>query len=242
MLLTYKLILNMSEQYVNIRYILDRIMQHPLLRDITLEQAVAYTIDFMRIVGVPNMFIEKTEVLEVHNYRALLPCDFYTMTQVRLANKEKQTFRYSTDSFHYSHLKDNNEYKFRDLTYKIQGGIIYTSVKDDNIEISYTAIATDSEGYPMLPDNSSFTRALELYIKKQRFTILFDLSKITQASLQNVQQEYAWAVGDCQTEFNRLSLDKAEAFYNSWRTLILRDEEHRTGFINNGTKEKIKIN
>ena len=48
-------------------------------------------------------------------------------------------------------------------------------------------------------------------------------------------------LGDCQTEFNRLSIDKAESFYNSWRTLILRDTEHRTGFINNGTKERLKL-
>ena len=80
-----------------------------------------------------------------------------------------------------------------------------------------------------------------LYIKKQWFTILFDLGKINPAVLQNVQQEYAWAVGDCQTEFNRLSIDKAESFYNSWRTLILRDTEHRTGFINNGTKVRLKL-
>ena len=107
--------------------------------------------------------------------------------------------------------------------------------------MAYLAIATDSEGYPLLPDNSSYTRALELYIKKQWFTILFDLGKIGPAVLQNTQQEYAWAVGDCQSEFNRLSIDKAESFFNSWRTLILRDSEHRTGFRNNGTKEVLKL-
>ena len=36
-------------------------------------------------------------------------------------------------------------------------------------------------------------------------------------------------------------LDKAESFYNSWKTLILRDTEHRTGFKNNGAKEKLKL-
>jgi hypothetical protein len=37
----------------------------------------------MRIVGMPNMFIEKTEELKIEDYRAQLPCDFYQMIQVR---------------------------------------------------------------------------------------------------------------------------------------------------------------
>ena len=213
-------------------------MQHPLMQDVTLEQAVAFTVDFMRIVGTPNMFVEKTEILDIENYRALLPCDYSQMTQVRKLNGP--TFRYSSDSFHMSECRASRE-EFTDLTYKIQGNIIYTSIKEGEIEVAYLAIATDSEGYPLLPDNSSYTRALELYIKKQWFTILFDLGKIGPAVLQNTQQEYAWAVGDCQTEFNRLSIDKAESFFNSWRTLILRDSEHRTGFRNNGTKEVLKL-
>lgn len=229
----------MAETYVNIKYILDKIMQHPLLRDITFEQVVAYTVDFMRIVGVPNMFEEKTQILEINNYRAALPCDYYNMIQVR--EVKGPTLRYSTDTFHMSECKENKEKGIYDATYKIQGNIIYVSIKEGNIEVSYEAISTDSDGYPLLPDNSSFTRALELYIKKQWFTILFDLNKISGAALNNTQQEYAWAVGDCQSEFNRLSIDKAESFYNSWRTLILRDSEHRTGFINNGAKERIKV-
>lgn len=229
----------MAELYTNIRLILDKLLRHPLMQDVTLEQVVDMTVSFMRIVGVPTIFIEKTEILQIEKYRAMLPCDYCQMIQVRKI--EGPTFRYSSDSFHLSEYKDTCNNEFADLTYKIQGNIIYTSIESGEIEIAYEAIATDSEGFPLLPDNSSFIRALELYIKKQWFTILFDLGKINIAVLQNVQQEYAWAVGDCQTEFNRLSIDKAESFYNSWRTLLLRDTEHKTGFKNNGTKERLRL-
>lgn len=228
----------MAESYTNVRLILDKLLRHPLLQDLSLESAVDYTVDFMRIVGVPSMFIEKTKIIEVEKYRAILPCDYYQMIQVRRVGG--QTLRYSSDSFHMSNCRNINDTKYSDLTYKVQGNIIYTSFENGKIELSYESIATDSEGFPLLPDNSSFTRALELYIKKQWFTILFDIGKIQPAVLQNVQQEYSWAVGDCQTEFNRLSVDKAESFYNSWRTLLLRDTEHRSHFVNDGSKEYIK--
>lgn len=145
---------------------------------------------------MPPMFIEKTAELEIENYRATLPCDFHEMIQVR-TNHEKcgyhigGVFRYSTDNFHMSDVAHESP----DLTYKIQGTVIYTSIKEGTIEIAYRSIAVDDEGYPLVPDKSPFTRALELYIKKQCFTILFDLGKINQAVLTNVQQEYSFAVG-----------------------------------------------
>lgn len=222
----------MAEQYINIKVILDRILRHPLMQDLSLETAVDYTIDFMRIVGMPRMFTEKVVRITIDKYRALLPCDYYQTIQVRIPGGHALV--YSTDSFHMSN-KGNSS------TYKIQGNIIYTSIESGELELAYLAISTDADGYPLLPDNSSFTRALELYIKKQWFTILFDLGKITSAVLQNTQQEYAWAVGDCQSEFNRMSIDQIEAFSNSWRTMILRDHQHSSGFIGDGSRQTLNI-
>ena len=148
----------MAEQYTNVRIILDKLLRHPLMQDLPLESAVDYTVDFLRIVGVPSMFMEKTEIVEIEKYRAMLPCDYYQMIQVRKVGGP--AFRYSSDSFHMSECKGNCGRELADLTYKIQGNVIYTSIEKGEIELSYEAIATDSEGYPLLPDNSSFTRAL----------------------------------------------------------------------------------
>ena len=135
--------------------------------------------------------------------------------------------------FYQKAKKENN-------VYGAIGKKYITSIEKGCIEVSYQAIAVDEEGYPMIPDNSSFTRAVQAYIKKEWFTILFDQTKISQQAFQQAQQDYAWAVGDCRSEFNRLTIDKAESLFNSWRTLIIRDSEHRRGFKNNGSKEYIK--
>ena len=92
----------------------------------------------------------------------------------------------------------------------------------------------------MLPDNSSFIRALEAYIKVKQFTILFDLGKLQAGILQNAQQEYAWAVGDCQSEFNRMSIDEMESFANSWKTLLIKDNQQKQGFARHNVEQIIK--
>jgi hypothetical protein len=238
------------EKTTNIRRVADRIMRHPLLRDVPFETILDYTVDFLQIVGVPSLFEEKTALLHVENYRCMLPCDYVSMIQVRTAKKvdgiepdhrSHISYRYSTDSFHMSNEKPDVGRYGTDLTYKIQGSVIYTSTKDTDIEIAYNAIATDDEGYPLLPDNPSFLRALEAYIKKQQFTILFDLGKLQPAILQNAQQEYAFYVGQCQTDMIMPSIDQMESLTNLWTALIARANEHSKGFINSGSKEYLTV-
>lgn len=225
--------------YTNIKLIMDRLTRHPLLEDIPFETVIDYAVDFIRIVGTPPSFIEKTEKIEIKDYRGYLPCDYYQMIQVRLLNNENRTkvFRYSTDSFHMSDEKP----KRSDLTYKIQGDVIFTSIKDGIIEIAYQAMPIDKDGYPLIPDNSSYSKALELYIKLQWFTMLFDLGKITVQVLNNTQQQYAWAVGQAQTDLIRPTIDQMETISNMWNKLLPdTTRDHKTGYLNEGTQEHYK--
>lgn len=238
------------EKTTTIKRCMDRIRRHPLLQSIPFETVLDYLVDFIQIIGCPRLFMEKTEVIQIKDYRGALPCDFASMIQVRTFDRNDKeypglrthvAYRYAGDSFHMSSDKPCVGRGGTDYTYKIQGNIIYTSTKDKPIEIAYNAIATDGEGYPLVPDNPSFLRAFDAYVKKQWFTIKFDLGELQPAVLQQALQDYAFYVGDCETEFNRLSLDRAESLYNSWSTLIVRANEHRQGFVNTGTKEYLTL-
>ena len=103
--------------YINIREVLSRVLRHPLLQDVTLEQVIQYTVDFIRIVGCPRIFHERTQILHIKDYRAALPCDYESIIQVRThgeSNHKHEVFRHTTDSFHMSEDKHSSY----DLTYK----------------------------------------------------------------------------------------------------------------------------
>lgn len=229
------------DKYISIKEILDNILEHPMLKDISLERAVNYTVHFMRILGSPRIFEETTALVEIDNYRGLLPCNFNDIIQVRTYSncdrKNYGVFRHTTDSFH---MSENKQDSF-DLTYKVQGNIIFTSIKEGVIEIAYNAFAVDSDGYPLIPDNSTFINALESYIKKKHFTILFDTGKISSQVYNQACQDYAWAVAQAQSDLIRPTVDQMEALTNSINTLIPRVSEHKSGFINNGSREKIRL-
>ena len=220
--------------YISIKQVLDDLLAHPLLQDLTLERAVNYALHFIRIVGCPQIFTEKEATLQLKNYRCQLPCDLVDIIQV--IDDQGHSYRYASDTFHFT----RNSKERADLTYKIQNSFLYSNKETGTIKISYRAIETDADGFPVIPDNSSFIKALELYIKKEQFSILFDQDKIKQNSLQNVQQEYAWYVGQAQSDLVRPSIDQLESITNMWNQLLIKTNEHNKQFVNTGTKEYIK--
>lgn len=217
-------------QYINIREILSRILRHPLLQDLNLETAIQYTVDFFGIIGLPSTYIDKVATVEINNFRGVMPCDLISINQV---SYKGNCIAYMTDNF--------NDCPHNTYTFKTQGRIIYTSFKEGCVDISYKAMAVDNEGLPLLPDEPTFLRALELYIKKQWFTILFDMGSINQAVLQNTQQEYAFAVGACNNTFIIPSVSEMEAIKNMWNQLIPRTNEFRRGFKYLGKQEHLTI-
>ena len=108
-------------------------------------------------------------------------------------------------------------------------------------EVIHQTISVDKEGYPTIPDIASYIRALELYIKKKWFTILFDLGKLNVSIYNNVKQEYAFAVAQAQSELIKPSLDEMEAFTNMWNSLLPRHSAHKFGYSTVGSKEINKI-
>ena len=232
------------QKYISIKQILDDLLNHPLLTDLTLERAVNYVVTFLRIVGMPQLFLENTADIVIKNHRGVLPCDYLNMIQVR--DERGYCFRYSTDSFHLSENKDKIKKDIYnkdnpDLTYKIQGNCIFTSIKNGNIEISYNSILVDKDGYPMIPDDESFIDAIEKFVKKERYNILFDEGKISQQSLQIAQQEYAFAVGQASTSLVMPTIDQMESIKNMWTSLIQRTTQHKDEFNQLGNQEYIKL-
>lgn len=220
-----------GHNYINIREVLSRLHRHPLLQDVTLEQVIQYTVDFISIFGLPKMYETKEVSLKVENYRVLLPEDFISIIQV--SNSSGVALRSMTDNF--LPKEDSSE-----LTFKIQGRVIYTSFKEGELEITYQSIPIDNDGFPLLLDNPVFLKTLESYIKKEVFSILFDLSKLKGDVYQNSQQQYAWLAGQLRAELTMPTIQEMESIKNMWTSMIARTHEFNNGFKTLGRETIIK--
>lgn len=225
--------------YVSIKEILSRLLRHPLLQRLNIEQVVQYTLDFIGIVGMPKFFVDKEVDIEIKDFRGLLPCDLVAINLVKDC-KTRRCLRSMTDEF--NPREDFHRFsQIVELSFKTHGNIIYTSFKEGDVKVSYKAIPVDEDGYPMLIDNAVFLKALEAYIKKEEFTILFDLNKVTANVYSNVQQQYGWLAGQCQSEFTIPSISEMESIANSWTTLIQNVTSFERGFKDLGDKEHLRL-
>lgn len=250
-------------RYTNIRRVLDNLTEHPLLRDLTLEQAVKYAIRFISIHGYPRLYEDKIEDVEIHEFRGILPCDLISIIQVKDL-KSGICLRAMTDNFApgmrpepphpmESH-KDllHNVHPRRDLyipptyrhmeelSFKTQGRIIYTSFPEGVVQIAYKSIPVDEDGFPLLIDNETYLNALEDYIKMKVFTVKFDTGKISAGVLQNAQTDYAIAAKELQVEYTTPSVSEAEAISRMMTALIPRVREFDLGFKHSSDREYLR--
>lgn len=222
--------------YISINEILARIKRHPFLENISFERVVQYVLDFFRRAGLPKMFVNKIDVIDIYDYRGVLPCDLVQINQIR-EMKSKVCLRAMTDNFN-----GHNRHCIRtEMSFKTQGNILFVSFKHGKVEISYKTMPVDDEGYPLLLDNPIFLQALENYIKKEEFSILFDLSQIPAVVLNNARQEYAFSVGQLSSELTLPSVSEMESLSRMWSTLVQRTTDFDKGFRDLGNREYIKV-
>lgn len=233
-----------QNQYIELQEVLSRILRHPLLSSVNMEQAVQYTIDFIHIFGLPDMYEDKEIVVPIEKFRGQLPCDLIQINQV-MDLCTHRCLRSMTDTFYpnnYERGKRTAGYVgyHDERTFKVQNHIIFTSFENGKIKVNYKAIPVDDNGFPLILDNAVYLKALELYIKKEVFTIKFDQGEISDKVLQHTEQQYAWSAGQLHSEFSIPSEAELESICRSWTTLIQRTTDFDNGWRGLGDREYLR--
>jgi len=224
--------INENINFISIKEVLSRLLRHPLLSDVNLEQAISYTLDFIAIFGFNKFYTQKETILNVKEFRALLPCDLIRINQIEDCNTHL-CLRVMSETF-------NPTKEATEPAYKTQGRVLYTTIKNGSIKMSYMSIPVDENGYPMLIDNPIYLKTLELYIKKEVFTVLFDLGKINMNVLNNAQQQYSWSAGQLQSEFTIPSIAEMEEIKNMWTSMVQYNNYHLRDYKGMGNIEHLK--
>jgi hypothetical protein len=225
-------------EYISIRELLSRVLRHKLLQEFTLEQAIQYTIDFIGIFGFPELYEDKQAEIDICDFRGKLPCDLISIDMVKECKTgvplRSMTAAFNPGGKYYNHLRQEPQFKTQNRT-------IITSFPEGKVIIAYKAIPVDDEGLPLLVNNTKYLKALELYVKCQLFTMLFDEGKITQQVLNHTEQEYGWAAGQLEEEFKTPSVAEMQSITNSLHQIFRRHDEFYNRFESLGNKEFRKV-
>lgn len=224
-------------EYINIRELLSRVLRNKLLQEFTLEQAIQYTLDFIGIFGFPELYEHKECFIDICDYKGQLPCDLVEIEMVVDCRTDiplrKMTGVFNPGGKYYNHLQQEPQFK-------TQGRVLFTTFPEGKVKMAYKSIPVDDEGLPLIIDNSKYLKCLELYVKCQLFTELFEQGKLSLQVLNHTEQEYSWAAGQLSEEFKTPSEAEMQSITNILNQIIVRKDEFYNRFERLGNKEFTK--
>lgn len=237
-----------NSQYKSLGTIIWSVLKNPLASELTYEEAAEYALECIKLLGAPVIYLNKLEKLNLTSYKAELPCDLLYIEGVEYFDGDthepiamrEATNIYHLDSDEFTNSNSQTHHNRNEFTYKIQNGIIFTSMCDGCVQIAYKAIATDEEGYPLIPDNQKVQLALEYYILSRYLEPLWLMGKITDKAFDYIQQKRFFYVPSAQTSLSMPGLDKMESMMNAINRLIINTTAHQNKFKKLGEKERIK--
>jgi len=121
--------------------------------------------------------------------------------------------------------------------YLIENDRIKTTFRKGKICLSYTAFATDTDCYPLIPDDISFKEAMFWYIFKKM--LLRGMESANGFDYMSANQQWQYYCTQARNEAKYPDIDRYESFMNQWVRLIPNINRHDTVFEDLNTREDL---
>lgn len=233
----------------SLKTILWKVLRHPLALELSYEEAAEHAVEAIRLIGAPLSFLDVVSpLITIANYKAALPLNLLNIKGVRIITNDDNyddgaiALRYATDVYHAGANcnPDSNDDIPYEYTYTVQNGVIFTSVPDGTIQISYKALPIDDEGFPLVPNEQKTMLALEYYILHRYLEPLWLIGKITDKAFNYIETKRHFYMAGADTSLKLQSVDQWESIMNTINRLIISDGAYKTFYKGSGERERIK--
>ena len=220
---------------------MDRLLVNPMLQDLQMSTVAANVKDMISIAGLQPSLKQKFIFLKVEDGRCVLPTAAVNITGVYLCD-----YDLPSEYFNKERLNAGTDTNFNRKggsraelgNYRVNYGVVYLDIEEAVIEVAYSALEVDEYGYPVFPYDGSLMAAMESYVKFRYYTILSELGKVSDNSVQRVHKEYMWYIGQYSNKINMLSYDQAVAVGNTWQRLV---DTRNLDSATDGNREHLNI-
>jgi hypothetical protein len=128
-------------------------------------------------------------------------------------------------------------YSTTDCIYTIRGGYIKTNIETGYILLSYLAIPTDTEGYPLIPDTVSFRDALYWYVNMKLLYPQWKSGQVRDAVYYDARRSWNYYCKQAYGDAMMPDRGQLESIKNSWLRLIPNINEIDTDFSHLGEQQ-----
>jgi hypothetical protein len=221
------------------------------------DDLIVWAFESIRLVGANQAYVSDFDTATIVNYRVALPCNFINLRGI-LINGSVPV--YTGDTFHnlldksplgvsnYSGtLIAEGEIKTvsgtfkagfpnavrteQEYTYSLNDSYIVTNCKEGEVTISYTALPIDENGFPMIPEEIRFRKAVKTYLIYKLDYIKWRNGKISSQLFQHSEQEWEFYVGSASNAAKMPDEAMTQTIKNLIMTLKADDSAYYRRFI-----------
>ena len=249
----------MVYKYKSIKGIIDGIYRdYDSPEDLDIWDIIEWCAEALQLIGAGTQYIDEIIELQVENHSVPLPATFHHETQISyrgrplLLNTSNfgpgPTRKLGSTNFlndvpvdpenfplEASGVRPNQE------RYYIQNNCIYTSFESGKIVLDFKAIQVDEDGYPMVPDNVYYDKALKSYAQMMMDRKEYRRQNIPAAVFQESKQDWLFYVKAAASAALMPNIDKTENIKNSWVRLKPNINQYDTFFSGMNIREIKKL-
>ncbi len=211
------------------KFLSDADIQHEQIR---ISDFVVWCSEALKKIGGYNTFEKKVAgkdgepLLEFENYKAKLPCDFYKIVQLGFSSSQTggfESMRTATGNFDsiFDGTEIGENVSGDDRVYTLRPPYVYINQPTGYGLLAYIAIKTDSDGYPMIPDDEYMKEAMYWYLQMKYLYPLWMRGKIRDAIYVNAERKWHQY---CDAAYGAMVIpdndDEMQSIINVWTRLI----------------------
>ena len=192
----------------------------------------------LNLIGSYAQLEEVSSIISVANHRVLLPCGFLYPKDITFNGRP---LSWSTKSAANNYqCEDCNKIPTccTDHNFYISDGYINTSLPQGDLCIVYLSIPVDEEGYPLVPDEVYFDKALKAYCTYMLDRIQFRRGLIPDKVYQESKIDCLFYVNSARGSANMPDSAQMERLKRVWVRLIPKQGEYTNGFRNIESAER----
>lgn len=232
--------------YVSIKQVIAK-----LYRDLGINEEISeiniveWIAEALNIIGAYGQYKEVSECLPLVNGKAKLPCEFYKLVNI---NYKGHPVYWATNTNANNYQCENcnipvcvNNCKY---TFYMNDSYLISNINtenEDNICIVYLAMPKDEDGYPLIPDDVYYNKALVAYVTHMLDYQDWRKGKTTDKVFNKSEQDWLFYVNSARGAANMPNIAQLERLKNVWRRMLPLTNEYDRSFINLGNKENRNI-
>jgi hypothetical protein len=224
----------------SIQHVLEKVFRDTgIVEGVDLHDAIEWAAEAVELIGAPTSLSNKVACIPIVDGRGDLPCDLHLVMQFRYkGGNGYSAMAYATDNFH-MHCSNSPDLRCKaNLTYTLSNDCIFTDFDSGIVELAYRALPTDKNGWPTIPDDIKFVKAVEYYIREKIDYKLWRSGKIAQGVYEKTTQDQLWYLAAAQTRMAMPSVDEMMNIKNNWIRLIPKINQEQDFFSSLGQPEQ----